>query len=338
MSNHFGQTMFFDNVYIKCGYTLAGPKEQAGRLHDRFDETVEDDKCGECSFEKAERIIFSRALMGLTRKSGRSIEEVDTVIGGDLLNQIISASFACRELPCSFAGIYNACATFAESLIIGSLMIDNYYKSRVICLAGSHFSTAERQYRYPLELGVLRSPVSQWTVTGAGATLLENERPAIGRKIKIKAATLGRVVDFGISDVNNMGAAMAPAAVNTLLQYFSDTGAGPEDFDVIATGDLGYLGSDILRDLMKKHALPLSEEYMDCGGSLYYRSQQTYQGGSGAAASAVVFNSSLLDRLRKGSIKRMLLIGTGALMSPLTSFQGETIPVIAHLTEITSED
>lgn len=334
-----GQYMSFQNVYVKCGYTIVGPKEQEGRFKDRFDEALSDDKCGECSFEKAERCMFSSALNGVVKKADININEIDTVIGGDLLNQIISVSFACRELPCSFAGIYNACATFAESLLMGSLMLDNGYKKKVICLAGSHFSTAERQYRYPLELGVLRSPVSQWTVTGVGATLLESgNTEQKGNRIKITGGAFGRVIDFGVKDVNNMGAAMAPAAMNTLMQYFTDTKQKPQDFDIIATGDLGFLGSDILRDLMKKQGMPLSEELMDCGGSLFYKTQQTYQGGSGAAASAVVFNSVLLDRLNKGSVKKMLLVGTGALMSPLTCFQGETIPVIAHLVEVSVEE
>ncbi|MEG1710661.1 MAG: stage V sporulation protein AD [Clostridia bacterium] len=335
MGKHIGQTMFFENAIIKNGYTVAGPKEQDGRLKDRFDESLCDDKCGENSFEKAERDMFRSAIKGTADKGNMSLDDIDTIIGGDLLNQIISTSFAVRDLNCSFTGLYNACATYVESMIIGSAFISSGFKDNVICVAGSHFSTAERQYRYPLELGVLRSPESQWTATGVGATLLTTDNQNNYRKkIYVTSGVFGRVVDFGISDVNNMGAAMAPAAVNTLMQYFNDTGYNSKDFDIIATGDLGYLGMQIFMDLMQKNGYPLGEEYMDCGASLYYDKQQTYQGGSGAAASALVFNSTLLDRLKKGSINRMLLIGTGALMSPLTAFQGESIPVIAHLIEV----
>lgn len=329
--------MFFDNVYIKCGYTVAGPKEQAGRLHDRFDEALCDDRCGEASFEKAERCMFRNAIRGVTEKAGYDEAEIDTVLGGDLLNQIISTSFAVKDMKPTFAGLYNACATFAESLLLGGALISGGVKDTVICVAGSHFSTAERQYRFPLELGVLRSPETQWTATGVGATLLVNSRERASRRsygIKVKGGAFGRVVDYGISDVNNMGGAMAPAAVDTLCNFFKETGTSSSDYDLIATGDLGFLGMEIMMDMMEKKGFPLGEEYMDCGASLYYERQKTYQGGSGAAASALVFNSTLLDRLFKGSFSDILLIGTGALMSPLTCFQGDTIPVIAHLVHI----
>jgi len=341
MGKHYGQTMFFDNVTVKCGYTIAGPKEQQGRLHDRFDEALCDDRCGEASFEKAERCMFKNAIKGVASKGGLSEDDIQTVTGGDLLNQIISTSFAVKDMNCTFAGLYNACATFAESLLIGASFISGGLKDNVICIAGSHFSTAERQYRYPLELGVLRSPETQWTATGVGATLLMPEssvgRFSSSKRVKIKAGAFGRVVDYGISDSNNMGAAMAPAAVDTLSRFFDETQTDSSDYDLIATGDLGFLGMEIMMDLMKKRGYKLGEEYMDCGASLYYEKQQTFQGGSGAAASALVFNSTLLDKLYKGSIHNMLLVGTGALMSPLTCFQGETIPVIAHVVNIVSE-
>ncbi len=341
MSGSRGQCLFFNGVYIKCGYTVAGPKEQEGRLHDRFDEALSDDRCGEASFEKAERRMFRDAINGVAKKSGIDIDGVQTVVGGDLLNQIISTSFAVKGLNSTFIGLYNACATFAESLLVGGSLISGGFKDNVVCIAGSHFSTAERQYRYPLELGVLRSPESQWTATGVGATLLvkgkerANEK---GRKILVKGGAFGKVVDYGITDVNNMGAAMAPAAADTLIRFFSETGTKACDYDLIATGDLGFLGMEIMMDLMEKKGYPLGEEYMDCGASLYYEKQQTYQGGSGAAASAMVFNGTLLDRLYKGSFSDMLLVGTGALMSPLTCFQGENIPVIAHIVHIGADE
>lgn len=340
MAENFGQSMIFGDVFVKCGYTVAGPKEQEGRLHDRFDEALSDDRCGEASFEKEERCMFRSAIKGVAEKAGLTPDDIQTVVGGDLLNQIISTSFAVKGMKSTFVGLYNACATFAESLLVGGALISGGMRKNVVCIAGSHFSTAERQYRYPLELGVLRSPESQWTATGAGATFLTGEgEMTCGRKrrVRIKGGSFGRVVDFGISDVNNMGAAMAPAAVDTLLNYFRETKTDSRDYDLIATGDLGFLGMEIMMDLMEKKGYPLGEEYMDCGASLYYEKQQTYQGGSGAAASALVFNSAILDRLFKGSFENMLLIGTGALMSPLTCFQGESIPVIAHLVHIGSE-
>ena len=201
-----------------------------------------------------------------------------------------------------------------------------------MCISGSHFSTAERQYRYPLELGVLRSPVSQWTATGSGATLLtDNPKDAACR---ITRGTAGRVTDFGIKDVNNMGAAMAPAACDTLMQFFYDTGALPCDYDRIFTGDLGKLGKRLLAELMDGNGMNIDDKLYDCGAMLYKDRQQTYQGGSGAACSAVVFNSYILDALRNGKFKKILLVGTGALLSTLTSFQGESVPSIAHCLEV----
>ncbi|MEG1706945.1 MAG: stage V sporulation protein AD, partial [Clostridia bacterium] len=233
---------------------------------------------------------------------------------------------------CGFLGLYNACGTFVESLIIGANLISCGYEN-LLCVAGSHFSTAERQYRYPLELGVLRSPMTQWTATGVGCSVLSNT--CVKKCPKLVSATIGRVIDYGIMDVNNMGAAMAPAAQDTLLAFFNDTRTSPRDYDTIYTGDLGKLGSEILNDLMKQEGYDISANHKDCGAQLYYEEQQTYQGGSGAACSAIVFNSSILTELNKGQSKKILLVGTGALMSPTTSFQGESIPAIAHLVEVT---
>ena len=220
-------------------------------------------------------------------------------------------------------------------MILGAALVDKFLDNAV-CVSGSHFSSAERQYRYPLELGVLRSPMTQWTCTGVGCSLLSREKSE--NAPRIVSATMGRVIDFGIKDVNNMGAAMAPAAKDTLSQYFSDTGKTPDDFDLILTGDLGKLGKDILIDLMEREGVDLTKNYADCGAALYYEKQKTYQGGSGAACSAIVANGIVLDNLRKGQMKNVLLIGTGALMSPLTAFQGESIPSIAHCIEICAEN
>ena len=327
------RTLNFANSFVMEGYTVAGPKENDGRYKGFFDFALEDDMFAQNTFERAERKMFEHAIEGAIAKANLNDGDIDAVIAGDLLNQIVSASFAAKKNHAGFLGIYNACATFVESLIVGSAMLNNGLDN-VVCAAGSHFSTAERQYRYPLELGVLRSPVTQWTATGVGATVLscrsESKVPRITR------ATLGRVIDYGIMDTNNMGAAMAPSACDTIVTFFEDTQTVPSDYDVIYTGDLGKLGSDILMDLTEQEGYDISEQLHDCGASLYWDEQQTYQGGSGAACSALIFNSVLLGRMRKGQYKKILLAGTGALMSPTTSFQGDTIPAITHLVEVTA--
>ncbi len=332
MSYYKNRTISFENARILEGYTVVGPKENKGRFKGIFDLALQNDMFSQNTFERAERKMFEHAIDGVIAKSNLFKNDIDAIIGGDLLNQIVSCSFASRKLNCGFLGLYNACATFVESLIVGAGMLNNGL-SNVICIAGSHFSTAERQYRYPLELGVLRSPVTQWTATGVGAVVLcdetQNDLPKISR------ATIGRVVDFGILDANNMGAAMAPSACNTLVKFFKDTNTSPSDYDIIATGDLGKLGSEILYDLILQEGYDISNNHFDCGASLFTDEQKTYQGGSGAACSAILFSSYLLRKIRQGVYKKILLAGTGALMSPTTSFQGDSIPAITHLVEVT---
>lgn len=330
------RTIHFNNVYFSEGFSIVGPKELKGKLGDNFDFGLINDKFDQKTFEMAERKMFETAIDGVISKSKLLPIEIDAILGGDLLNQIISASYSARKTSASFLGLYNACGTYAESLILGASLTENHYNN-VVCLSGSHFSSAERQYRYPLELGVLRSPMTQWTCTGVGASLLSN-RPLTPNSPRITSATPGRVIDYGIKDINNMGAAMAPAASDTLKQFFKDEQCSPEDFDLILTGDLGKLGKEILMDLLQQEGYNLRENYADCGASLYYEKQKTYQGGSGAGCSAIVTNSIILDNLRSGKINKVLLVGTGALMSPTTSFQGESIAAIAHLIEIKSNN
>ncbi len=325
------KTLEFSKANVFCGYSLVGPKEGEGKLGELFDKILTDDRCGKDTFEKGEREMFELALKGILSKAGLDINDVDAFLGGDLLNQIVSVAFAVRKFPKPFVGLYNACGTFVESLILGALLVENKM-DKVVCLSGSHFSTAERQYRYPLELGVLRSPVSQWTATGVGCSVLSSGKE--GCYATISKATMGRVIDYGIMDVNNMGAAMAPAAMDTLVNHLRNTNTSPKDYDLIVTGDLGKLGKEILIDLMSKKGYDISDNFADCGASLYYDDQKTYQGASGAACSAIVFNSQLLNSFETGALSRLLLIGTGALMSPTTSFQGESIPCIAHLVEV----
>ncbi len=333
MSYYKQRTLTFSHSYVIDGYTVAGPKENDGFYHGMFDLALDDDMFGQQTFERAERKMFEHAMDGAIAKCNLIQRDVDFVVGGDLLNQIVSTSFSVRKQHAGFIGLYNACATFVESLIVGSTLL-NSGANNVLCIAGSHFSTAERQYRYPLELGVLRSPVTQWTATGVGATILSSGKEYDSPCIKIKSATVGRVVDYGIMDANNMGAAMAPSACDTLATFFRDTGSSPQNYDAIYTGDLGKLGSSILVDLLDEQGYDISKNLNDCGASLFFDEQQTYQGGSGAACTALVFNAFLLPMLRGGRFDKVLLAGTGALMSPTTSFQGDSIPAITHLVEV----
>ncbi len=332
MDYYKGRTLTFPNAYVVDGYTVAGPKENHGKFRGMFDVALQDDMFGQDTFERAERKMFEHAIDGVIGKCNCVHQEIDALIGGDLLNQIISVSFAARKTHAGFLGLYNACATFVESLIVGSGILNNGLE-KVICVAGSHFSTAERQYRYPLELGVLRSPVTQWTATGVGATMLSSSKQH--QSVKITRATIGRVVDFGILDANNMGAAMAPSACDTICQFLRDTNSDVNDYDAIYTGDLGKLGTSILVDLMAQEGYDISAKLSDCGASLFWDEQQTYQGGSGAACTALVFNSKILSKFRRGEYAKILFAGTGDLMSPTTSFQGDSIPAITHLVEVT---
>ena len=332
MKYYNNRTLSFADSYVAEGYTIAGPKENDGIYNGMFDLALDDDMFGQNTFERAERKMFEHAIDGAIAKANLVGRDIDYFVGGDLLNQIVSTSYAARKLHSGFVGLYNACATFVESLIVGSSLLC-VGAGNVVCASGSHFSTAERQYRYPLELGVLRSPVTQWTCTGVGATILtkSNDGQLLPR---ITHGMFGRVVDFGVMDANNMGAAMAPSACDTLVQFFRDTDSMPDDYDAIYTGDLGKLGSSILVDLMDDQGYDVVGKLHDCGASLFRDEQQTYQGGSGAGCSALVFNSYILGMLRGGSWKRVLLAGTGALMSPTTSFQGDSIPGVTHIVEV----
>lgn len=318
--------VFKNKPRILSTYSIVGKKEGEGPFKDYFDEILNDDLCGQKSYELAEREILEQGIFGAVDKGHFKLDEIDFMIGGDLMNQIISSSFSARHFELPFIGLYGACSTMSESLALGACLVDGGYARKTICATVSHFSSAEKQYRYPLELGNQRPPVSQWTVTGTGCTIL-------GRGDKgnyISMATFGKVTDYGISDVNNMGAAMAPAAMETLVSHFKDTKRKPEDYDLIVTGDLGKLGSEILRDLMAHAGYPLKENYCDCGQMIYGRYQKTHQGGSGAGCSASVLNAFINQQIEKGKYKRVLFMATGALLSPLSSQQGETIPGIAH--------
>ena len=318
------QTIFFNNSpKIINTSSICGPKESQGVLKDYVDITLDDDLFNEKSYEKAETKMLCTALRTLIEKENRKI---DAVICGDLLNQIIASSFSARELGLPYLGVYNACATFCESLIIGATLIDGGYYKNVISGTSSHFSSAERQYRYPLELGCTRPPNAQWTVTGAGCSLLSRE----GEGIKIINATVGKVVDYGVKDAFNMGAAMAPAACDTIVANLKDSKMTPNDYDLIVTGDLGVLGSRIVKDLVWEKGFDINRQHIDCGEIVYKINEKEYQGGSGTGCSSLVFNSYLYSLMKSKKIKKIMLVATGALLSSVSSQQGESIPGIAH--------
>ena len=322
-------TLFFPQPpRILSSAAVAGPKEGRGPLGQFFDLVLDDPLFGQKSYEQAEHAMFQEACRRCLKKGGTPRENVQALLGGDLQNQIMAASLAARELSVPFLGLYGACSTMAESLILGSVLVGGGFASPVLCAAGSHYCTAERQYRFPLEYGNQRSPAAQWTVTAAGACLLSGQGEALAR---ITHATIGRVMDLGVRDANNMGAAMAPAAADTLDKHFQDIGKKPGDYDRIITGDLGQVGSDILHELMEEKGLSLPRDrYMDCGLTVFDPRDDVHAGGSGCGCSASVLSAAILPRLRSGEWKRVLFMATGALISPTSSQQGETIPGVAH--------
>ena len=317
---------FMNRPKIISGMTVVGKKEGMGVLGENFDFIQTDAKWKEKSFEKGEVKFLETSVRGAIKKSGLKENEIDLFLSGDLLNQLVSSSFVARDFPVSYFGLYSACSTMTQALAIGAAFANANYFNNIACATSSHFATAERQYRYPLEYGCQRPPYAQWTATAAGCSIvsLKGEGPSITH------ATVGKVVDFGINDLNNMGAAMAPAAVDTFLSVMEDTGYEPENFDLILSGDLGKLGSDIFRDLMREKGYGLGNNYHDCGAMLYAVDQSCYGGGSGAGCCAAVLNSFVLNRMNAGKLGRVLVLATGALMSPTTSFQGDTIPAISH--------
>lgn len=325
---------FYNKPSIIATSTIAGPKEAEGNIGKYIEKKVNDDTLGEKTYEKAECKMLTYAIEHAIKNSGLKISDIGLLISGDLLNQIISSSFSARQFAIPFLGVYNACSTMSEAFAIGATFVDGGYYENVVAATGSHFSTAERQYRYPLELGCIRPPQSQWTVTGAGGAVISSIK---GDFPKITFATFGKVTDYGVVDANNMGAAMAPAARRTLITHFEDTCRTPDYYDVILTGDLGALGSRILKHLMREKGYNIDKNHVDCGELIYNIDEREYQGGSGAGCSAVTFNSYFYKKLTEKKINRVLFIATGALLSTTSSQQGESIPSVAHAVAIENE-
>ena len=328
------QTIGLDNrpVIIQTA-SIVGPKEAQGPMAGYFDHCLEDEFWGEKTWEKAESKIIKETVNLAISKSGISSSAIDFCFAGDLLNQCISSSFGLRDANIPFFGVFGACSTFVESMTLGSIFIESGAANNVICATSSHFCSAEKQFRFPLELGNQRPPTSQWTVTGSGCSILSSS----GEGPCITHVTPGKIVDMGIKDANNMGAAMAPAAFDTLMAHFEDTGRKPSDYDAIVTGDLGYIGKDILEDLCKTKGYNINHNYDDCGVLMFDKLEQdTHSGGSGCACIATIFSGYFYKQLQERKIKKLLLIATGALMNSTSSQQGESIPGIAHAIAIES--
>lgn len=312
-------------------FSIVGPKEGQGPLKDYFHEIVNDDTLGKDSFEKAESEMMHATIKGAIKGANLKEEDIDYLLAGDLLNQTASSSFAAREINIPFLGLYGACSTMSESLSLASFFIDGGFANYVVAATSSHFSSAERQFRFPLEYGSQRSTTAQWTVTGSGAMILGRE----GNYPEVTYVTTGIVKDYGEKDSNNMGAAMAPAAVDTLYNHFKDTGRQPNDYDVIATGDLGIVGKEIAIKLLLEYGYDIKSNYVDCGELIFdAEKQKTAAGGSGCGCSASVTCGYFYKKLLNKEIKRLLLVSTGALMSTTSSLQGESIPGIAHAVSI----
>ncbi len=313
---------------------VVGKKEGAGPLAHSFDIIGSDDTFGTESWEKAESSMQKQAMDLALDRCGLEADRLDFIFAGDLLNQCIGSSFAMRGQNAPFFGLYGACSTMGEGLILGAMTLDGGFGSHVSVSASSHFCTAERQYRTPLEYGGQRTPTAQWTVTGAGAVILAGNHE---KGPFITHATVGKITDKGITDTNNMGAAMAPAAFETIKAHFADCNRKPEFYDLIVTGDLGQLGRELLLELFREEGIELSSNHTDCGILIFDPSQQDIQcGGSGCGCCASVLTGYLLSGLEKGTWNHILFCPTGSLHSPTSAFQGESIPSICHAIAISN--
>ena len=316
---------------------VVGKKESEGPYGEYYDQCHTDTTLGESSWEKAESRLQNEAVHLALNKAGLKSGDIDCIFAGDLLNQCISSTFGLRSLNIPFLGQYGACSTMAQTLAIASLFVESGAAGRTAAVTSSHFCSAERQFRFPLEYGGQRTPTAQWTATAAGSVILGARNAYPAQSVTMQAITFGRIVDYDIKDVTNMGAAMAPAAANTLTDYFNDTGTNPQDYDLILTGDLGLVGSSLLDDMMKREGRDIRPVHNDCGLMIYDREKQdVHAGGSGCGCSAAILCSAILQQLSIGQLHKVLFLGTGALMSPTSSQQGETIPGVAHLVYLQS--
>ena len=326
------QSFSLDPAPVITGWaSVVGKKEAEGPLKKHFDITNNDTKFGEKTWEQAEKKMQQLALETLAQKTGRQKEDFSLVFSGDLLNQCIGSSFTLRNCGIPHLGLYGACSTMAESLLLASMAVGGGFFDNVVAMTSSHFASSERQFRFPLGYGGQRTPTSQWTVTGSGAVLVSRS----GKGPRITGCTVGCVTDLGITDANNMGAAMAPAALATIKAHFEDFGVSAADFDMIVTGDLGQIGKELLLIMARDAGLSLGGKLTDCGTLLFDQlTQDVHAGGSGCGCSGVTLCGYLLDQLQAGKQKRILFCGTGALLSPTSTQQGLPIPGVCHAVAI----
>ena len=325
---------FLHSPAILSFASVAGKKEAHGPLANSFDIVSEDTTFGQKTWEKAETQMQKTALQLALDKAAMTEKEIDIAFVGDLLNQCVGSSFSMRGKEIPTVGLYGACSTMAESLMLAGMSISGGFCRRALALTSSHFASSERQYRFPLGYGGQRTPTAQWTVTGAGAVILGQT----GEGPFLRSATVGTIVDRGIKDANNMGAAMAPAAFETLRAHFDDLSLAPEDYDLIVTGDLGKLGHQIVAELFSREGVELGTRYQDCGMMIFdLEKQDVHCGGSGCGCSASVLCGHLLGKMRRHELTRLLFCGTGALLSPLTTQQGESVPAVCHAVSIETE-
>lgn len=326
------QTWIYDNQpVIISSSAVVGPFEAGSPLADDFDLINNDLRLGEETFEKAEKKLVDQACDIAISKAKLKKDDLNLFICGDLINQIMASSFAARELGIPYLGIFGACSTSVEGLSLAALSVSSGFAKYALAATSSHNGASEKQFRYPTEYGAQKPPTAQWTVTGAGAAVVASE----GQGPRIVCSTIGRVIDMGISDPFNMGAAMAPAAVDTIKMHFQDMGVDPSHYDLISTGDLGMVGHNIACELLNKEGISIpTEKFTDCGVLIYAPEQKAFAGGSGCACTATVTYGHYLNRMKKGELKRILVIATGALLSPMSYQQMESIPCIAHAVSI----
>ena len=324
---------------ILAGGSAVGPKEGEGPLGKYFDVTKDDALMGLKSWEQAETQFLLEAMEAALSNDNSKIDDMDFLLAGDLLNQLIAANYAAEKASVPYFGLYGACSTFAEALILGAVLVDGGFADKVLAASSSHFDTAERQYRYPTEFGGQRPPTAQWTVTGAGAVIV-GDPPSSGGSSgpSLTIGTIGKVIDMGVKDSTNMGGAMAPAAADTIQAHLEDTGRGADYYDLILTGDLGRSGSELLIKLSADNNIDLSKNHADCGLMIFDSEQDAHSGGSGAGCSAIVTASKVLQDMASGEYGKVLLVATGALFSPTSTQQGESIPCIAHAIALENSD
>jgi len=333
MSRTGKQTFIYDEPPLIASHvSIVGPKEGKGPLGGWFDTVIQDDLLGQKSWEKAESEMLRRCALDAAARAGMPVSAVQLFMAGDLNAQIIASGFCARELKIPFLGLYGACSTFVEGMVVGSALISGGMLDNALFGASSHFCTAERQFRMPLEMGTQRTPSAQWTATAAGCGVLRRDScPGL----HVTAGTVGRVIDYDIKDANHMGAAMAPAVRDCIRAHFEDTGRETGYYDLVVTGDLGWIGRELLMELLEESGVHIAEDKLiDCGASLFFKEQDPHAGGSGCGCVASVSCGWIMKRMETGELNKVLIVGSGAMLSTTSGMQGESIPSIAYAASV----